>query len=50
MNLIKDHPFHITDQVCALVQHGAKDLGGHDEAGSLGPDLNVSRQQPNLSD
>ena len=48
VHLVEDDPLDVADDVGALVQHAAQDLGGHDEAGRLRLDARVAGQQPHL--
>ena len=46
--LVKHHPLHVANHVSSLVQHGPQDLGGADQAGGGGVDLDVSGEQSHL--
>ena len=48
MYFIKDDPLNVTNQVRALVQHGAQDLRGHDKTGRLRIDLDIARQKADV--
>ena len=48
MHLIKNNPFDVSDDVCTLVQHRSQDFCGHDEAGGVWTNGDISRQQPNI--
>jgi hypothetical protein len=49
MHFVEDDPLDVSDDVCTLVQHAAKNLGGHNQARRLRLDAHVPRQQPNLA-
>ena len=50
MNLVKNNPLEVSDDVTAVVQHGPENLGRHDEAGRLGIDLNVASDEADIAE
>lgn len=50
VNLVKDDPLQIADDIRAVVQHRSQNFSRHDQTRSLGVDLNVARKQANISE
>ena len=40
--LVKNDPLQVPDDITAVVEHGAEDLRGHNEAGGGGVDLDIT--------
>ena len=47
-HLIENHPLHVPDDVCSLVQHGPQDLSCADQAWGRGLDLDIASEQSHL--
>lgn len=50
MYLVKYDPLDIPDKIGPPVEHGPKDLSGHDEAGSFRVDGHVARDETHVSE
>lgn len=48
VHLIEHDPLDVADDIGALVQHAAQDLGGHDQARGLRLDAHIPGQQAHL--
>ena len=48
VHLVEYDPLNVANDVGALVEHAAQDLGGHNQAWRLGLDADVARQQAHL--
>mmetsp|Transcript_5569 Transcript_5569/g.17068 ORF Transcript_5569/g.17068 Transcript_5569/m.17068 type:complete len:372 (+) Transcript_5569:2318-3433(+) len=47
--LVEDHPFYVSNQICPLIEHRTKDLGCHNQAGTLLVNLNVTSNQTHIT-
>ena len=50
MDLVEDDPGHLAHDFGAAVQHGAQDLGGHDQTAGGGVDGDVARHQADVAE